>query len=407
MKIKLLYYIALCLSAVLLVGGSYSTSVASEIESERSIIKYRQELERIKEEINNYKQQIEKQESNEISVSKQLYNIGRKIDLQENLLQKIAVGEKNINKQIDETQRAIEKRRAELDNLQAGLSSRLEHLYKHGRLNELEILLRSESLSQALVRLKYFKLIIHHDMENIETVKSLIGDYEQDREQLMESLEEQRKMRIEKQNETRRLEEQKKQRGKILTDLKKDKSKYQVLLKEKIEAQKTLEKTIADIIKTTTKEKSLSRNYPIPKGIPFRKLKGRLLWPTEGYVIKKYGLNHNPELKTTIRNNGIDIKARLGENVSAVADGVVWDIRWFRLGGNILFLRHTDGFFTVYAHLSEIKVELGQEIEAGKIIARVGDTGSFDGAKLHFEIWKEKKTYDPEKWLINRRIALR
>ena len=57
------------------------------------------------------------------------------------------------------------------------------------------------------------------------------------------------------------------------------------------------------------------------------------------------------------------------------------------------------GYFTLYGHLSEIDVTVGQEVEAGKQIARSGDSGSLKGPILHFEVRKGGTPLDPEQWL--------
>ena len=68
--------------------------------------------------------------------------------------------------------------------------------------------------------------------------------------------------------------------------------------------------------------------------------------------------------------------------------------------GNVLILNHSNGFRTVYAHLSDVMVSESQRVTEGTIIAKSGDTVA--GAILHFEIWKEREKQNPELWLANR-----
>ena len=68
--------------------------------------------------------------------------------------------------------------------------------------------------------------------------------------------------------------------------------------------------------------------------------------------------------------------------------------------GAIVVLNHGDGYYTLYGHLSEIAVAQGQEVEAGQIVGRVGDSGtSLKGTVLHFEIRKGAQALNPEDWL--------
>ena len=64
-----------------------------------------------------------------------------------------------------------------------------------------------------------------------------------------------------------------------------------------------------------------------------------------------------------------------------------------------MILNHGDGYFTLYAHLSEILVSVGQTITAGQIVGRVGDTGSLKGPILHFEVRKGGTALNPQDWL--------
>ena len=98
-------------------------------------------------------------------------------------------------------------------------------------------------------------------------------------------------------------------------------------------------------------------------------------------------------------NIGIDIRAEFGEDVRAVADGVVTAITWQRGRGNIVIINHLGGYFTVYTHLSQILVQIDQKIKLGQVIGNVGDTGSLHGPMLHFEIWKSNRVLNPEEWL--------
>jgi murein DD-endopeptidase MepM/ murein hydrolase activator NlpD len=124
-----------------------------------------------------------------------------------------------------------------------------------------------------------------------------------------------------------------------------------------------------------------------------------MIWPTQGYVIAHFGRQKHPKWKTITENIGIDIKADFGEEVRAVASGVVTAITWQRGRGNIIIINHMGGYFTVYTHLSQILVQIDEKVQLGQVIGNVGDTGSLQGPILHFEIWKSNRVLDPEDWL--------
>jgi len=119
----------------------------------------------------------------------------------------------------------------------------------------------------------------------------------------------------------------------------------------------------------------------------------------EGKIIKKFGTNVHPVYKTKTINNGIDIKASEGEQVTTVAEGEVMYIGQIGGFGNFLIVGHGGGYYSLYANLASIAVKKGDTVTMGGTIGIAGDTGSFEGTKLHFELRKERQVLDPTKWL--------
>ena len=119
-------------------------------------------------------------------------------------------------------------------------------------------------------------------------------------------------------------------------------------------------------------------------------------------MISKFGRKWNNELKTTTNNTGIDIKGKPGTQIYAVMGGIVTTITDIRGYGNIIIIDHGGDFFTIYSHVTKIQTNVDSEVRAGDIIAYMGDSGSFNGSKLHFEIWEKDQKLDPEKWLVKK-----
>ena len=86
-----------------------------------------------------------------------------------------------------------------------------------------------------------------------------------------------------------------------------------------------------------------------------------------------------------------------GSPVNAVADGEIGKIWWLPSYGNLIIINHINGFHTVYAHLSEIRVNEGQKVKEGEVIGSSGE--ALEGPRLHFELWKEREKQNPEPWL--------
>ena len=118
---------------------------------------------------------------------------------------------------------------------------------------------------------------------------------------------------------------------------------------------------------------------------------GGFIWPVEGNVISDFGAKGGGRY-----NDGINIAAENGAPVRAAESGVVAyagnEVRGF---GNMLLLKHTNGWVTAYAHNQELLVKRGERVQRGQVIAHVGQSGSVDRPQLHFEIRKGKRAVDP------------
>lgn len=112
-------------------------------------------------------------------------------------------------------------------------------------------------------------------------------------------------------------------------------------------------------------------------------------------VSSGFAMRFHPILKTWRRHLGVDYAAPTGTPVRTVADGVVEFAGWQNGYGNVIFIRHTGGRVTVYAHLSRINVRQGQRVEQGQHIGAVGATGWATGPHLHFEIRENGQHVDP------------
>jgi len=136
---------------------------------------------------------------------------------------------------------------------------------------------------------------------------------------------------------------------------------------------------------------------PAPSGDPLPALKPNspFIWPVDGKVISKFG-----PAKDNLRNDGVNIAAPVGAPVKASAAGVVAyagnELRGF---GNMVLLRHADGWVTAYAHNSSLLVKKGDKVSQGQTIARVGSSGNVDSPQLHFELRQGTKAVDPLKIL--------
>jgi murein DD-endopeptidase MepM/ murein hydrolase activator NlpD len=114
-------------------------------------------------------------------------------------------------------------------------------------------------------------------------------------------------------------------------------------------------------------------------------------------VIGKYG-----PIDQWRRRDGIDIAAPRGAPVLAAQEGIVaYAGSGIRSYGQMILLRHDQGYITTYAHNASLLVEVGDVVRRGQVIARVGDSGEVTQNMLHFELRKGRQPIDPETRLVH------
>ena len=88
--------------------------------------------------------------------------------------------------------------------------------------------------------------------------------------------------------------------------------------------------------------------------------------------------------------------------IRAVSAGTVLYRGWLKGYGNLVILDHGQGYYTLYAHASEVLTGEGEQVKPGQPIARVGETGSVEGPRLYFEVRYQGRAEDPQIWLRRR-----
>ena len=118
-------------------------------------------------------------------------------------------------------------------------------------------------------------------------------------------------------------------------------------------------------------------------------------WPVRGKVITAYGAKANGKA-----NDGINLAVPEGTPIKAADDGVVaYSGNELKGYGNLVLIRHANGYVTAYAHASELMVKRGDTIKRGQVIAKSGQSGEVQSPQLHFEIRKGSSPVDPLQFL--------
>ena len=149
-------------------------------------------------------------------------------------------------------------------------------------------------------------------------------------------------------------------------------------------------------------ERSLERLIEHETGEDFHRRKGTLLPPVSAEPAATFGRRKQPNSSTYVRHTGLTYTVEPETSVQAVADGLVVLAKRFEGYGNLVIVDHGDDYHSLYAHLREISVEVGTEIDRGSEVGLSGATDSLEGPKLYFELRHGGEPVDPQPWFISR-----
>lgn len=130
------------------------------------------------------------------------------------------------------------------------------------------------------------------------------------------------------------------------------------------------------------------------------------VWPTTGRTTDNYGGRSNPFGDNSFEfHSGLDIATAWGTPVVAAGSGTVTFAGWQGGYGQIVILDHGNGLTTRYGHLSRVEVAVGQQLERGQQLGRVGSTGRSTGPHLHYEVRIDDTAVNPRGYLPEREEA--
>ena len=139
-------------------------------------------------------------------------------------------------------------------------------------------------------------------------------------------------------------------------------------------------------------------------GIDSKYIGGELAWPIPGYtrITSKYGMRTHPITGVYKLHTGVDVSAPMGANFVAANDGIVVKAEFNSAYGNMVIIDHGGGVSTLYAHGSEIMVQVGETVKRGEtVVLKVGSTGYSTGPHAHCEVRLNGVVTDPLPYITN------
>ena len=274
--------------------------------------------------------------------------------------------------------------RARLDDLRPRLDARA----RLGRGGELRLLLASGSLADLVKRRYLLDRILSRDLALLADAKAALADEERARADRGREAVRLAALAQEADQRRAQAEARREERETLLAALRTARGFHERAASEAAVQARRLEELVARL---PAKGSSASSR--------FAGLRGRLPSPAPGPITVGFGRVVNPKFNTVTVQHGVDIGARAGAPVRAVAPGRVVHAGWFKGYGNLVIVDHGDGYHTLVAHLGTMQRAMGEEVDAGTILGTVGDSGSIKGPYLYFEIREQGRPVDPRPWL--------
>jgi septal ring factor EnvC (AmiA/AmiB activator) len=362
-------------------------------------------INKMKKEIEELSSKLRKANIRETTASKRITNLDEEIALINKLIQSLKKEENAAKNKINILKKDIKKKEDELNTMRDRYKQRVVNTYLKGRVSDLEKVLSSTSWRQAIYRTQYLKIISAIEQKMTNEIEDLLLMINKDRLKLESLLRQSISLKRDKKKQMSSLRKMRIKREKELTRIRQDKYALANYMQEKAAGVKQLETIIKKVLEDKARferEDRIRQQQEALKTKEFNLLKGQLPWPTEGRVISKFGKQWNAQLKTTTDNPGIDIKGQPGSPIRSTISGIVTTVTYIRGYGTTIIIDHGGGFYTVYSHVTNIQTHVDSEVRSGDVIAYMGDSGSINGSKLHFEVWGKGQKLDPEKWLVKK-----
>ena len=359
----------------------------------------------LNDEIHRLRVKIDKAGTQERSAVKKILNLDEEISITEKLIKALKREEENTRGRISRLKENIRKNEDELDFLRERYELRIVNTYQKGQLTDLEKVLSSTTWRQAMYRTHYLKIISEIEQNMTKKIEKLLIEISQQKLEMEVTLRNNLNLKREKEKNIKSYRKLRISREKELHKIRSNKKSLANYIDEKEAGIQQLESIIKKVLEDKARferEERIRQQQQALKTKSFKSLKGNLPWPANGRIIAKFGRQWNPKLKTTTDNPGIDIKGQPGSEIRSIMNGVVTTITYLRGYGTTIIVDNGGGFYTVFSHLTNIQTHIDSEIRAGDVIAYMGDSGSINGAKLHFEIWGKGQKLDPEKWLMKK-----
>ena len=289
-----------------------------------------------------------------IQLNSKIKEVEEKILLTNEEISKLDLQINGIETEIKDLENNIEKNKEQL-------AKRLKVINSNYTMSLIKILLNSSSISDFFNNMYIVKKIVQQD-------KSLLKELDENKQKIEDKKSQIENKKVEQENLKFELEKDNESLNNNKIEVEKLKSELE---KEENELESEISKIASQSVVNSESQVILGGSWPVP-----------------GYsrISSPYGYRIHPIFNTQKIHTGIDIPAPTGTPAVSIDSGKVIFAGVQRGYGNTVMIQHDDGKVTLYAHNSELVVSVGQRVEKGQVVSKIGSTGNSTGPHLHFEV---------------------
>lgn len=292
----------------------------------------------------------------------------------------------NLQRELIALEQELAKESETLENCKETLEKRLIAIYQQGDVHILEVLFGSTTITDFLTRWDLLSRLTENNKNLICETQAKVTSIQEKQKAIEEKKQALATLKEHQNAQKRELAVASSRQQKLYSSVKSERAKLEQALNELEEQSRKIAEEIRRKTQGTTGQ-SLGT--------------GTFTWPAPGYkrITSQYGMRYHPILKKRKLHTGMDIGAPKGANIVAADSGTVIQVGWNGGYGNTVMINHGNNKVTLYAHCSATLVSVGQTVQKGDVIAKVGSTGWSTGPHLHFEVRINGEPVNPTKYL--------
>ena len=342
-------------------------------------------LDKIEKEIEAQEKELQNIEDSKMRISKNISIIEDKLLYLRQAIGKLNIEYKELLKEINETEQKSQMIKKKVQFLENEIKQNNIYILENFQMLKVKALILTDNYHQILKNLDIAEYINLTTYNKILAYNNTKADYEKSLNKLNTA--------------KQRLVSLKNKRDLLVINYENEQIRYKHTL-AMLSEDTTIKKAYIEMLKK--KKDALEENFKLiskqPQNITadsIAKSKGTLPWPIKGTIIQ----NDKDSLQNSIFNNGIRISAKNDENVKAVFNGIIQYINWIKGYGNIVIVAHDNNYFTVYANLDLVGVQLNESVKSGEPIGKINIEGAINTPYIYFEIRQKDKILNPLEWL--------